>query len=59
MKPRRISKPPVGKVALRDTYTAKEKDFSALISKLKDAKIDAVYIGGYHNDVALIMRQSA
>lgn len=48
-----------GKVAVRDTYTAKEKDFSALISKLKDAKIDAVYIGGYHNDVALIMRQSA
>jgi len=31
-----------GKVAVRDTYTAKEKDFSALISKLKDAKIDAV-----------------
>ena len=48
-----------GKIALRDTYTAKEKDFSALISKLKDAKIDAVYIGGYHNDVALIARQSA
>ncbi len=48
-----------GKVVLRDTYTAKEKDFSALISKLKDAKIDAVYIGGYHNDVALIARQSA
>lgn len=48
-----------GKIAVRDTYTAKEKDFSALISKLKDAKIEAVYIGGYHNDVALIMRQSA
>lgn len=47
-----------GKIAIRDTYTAKEKDFSALISKLKDAAIDAVYIGGYHNDVALIARQS-
>lgn len=47
-----------GKVAVRDTYTAKEKDFSALISKLKDAKIDAVYIGGYHNDVGLIVRQA-
>lgn len=47
-----------GKVALRDTYTAKEKDFSALISKLKDAKIDAVYIGGYHNDVGLMVRQA-
>ncbi|WP_374379392.1 branched-chain amino acid ABC transporter substrate-binding protein [Dongia sp.] len=47
-----------GKVAVRDTYTAKEKDFSALISKLKDAKIDAVYIGGYHNDVGLMVRQA-
>ncbi len=47
-----------GKVALRDTYTSKEKDFSALVSKLKEAKIDAVFIGGYHFDVALIMRQA-
>lgn len=47
-----------GKIAVRDTYTAKEKDFSALISKLKDAKIDAVYIGGYHNDVGLMVRQA-
>jgi branched-chain amino acid transport system substrate-binding protein len=44
--------------AMRDTYTAKEKDFSALISKMKDAGIEAVYIGGYHNDVALMVRQA-
>lgn len=47
-----------GKTALRDTYTSKEKDFSSLISKLKEAKIDAVFIGGYHFDVGLIMRQA-
>jgi branched-chain amino acid transport system substrate-binding protein len=46
------------KTGLRDTYTAKEKDFSALISKMKDAKVDVVYIGGYHNDVALMVRQA-
>ena len=46
------------KPALRDTYTAGDKDFSALISKMKDAKIDAVYIGGYHPDAALMMRQA-
>lgn len=46
------------KTALRDTYTQKEKDFSALITKLKDAKIDVVYIGGYHNDVGLMVRQA-
>jgi branched-chain amino acid transport system substrate-binding protein len=45
-------------LAMRDTYTAKEKDFSALISKMKDAGIEAVYIGGYHNDVALMVRQA-
>jgi branched-chain amino acid transport system substrate-binding protein len=47
-----------GKVAVRETYTAKEKDFSALISKLKDASVEAVYIGGYHNDVGLMVRQA-
>lgn len=47
-----------GKVALRETYTQKEPDFSALISKLKDSKIDVVYIGGYHNDAGLMMRQA-
>jgi branched-chain amino acid transport system substrate-binding protein len=46
------------KVAVRETYTAKEKDFSALISKLKDASVEAVYIGGYHNDVGLMVRQA-
>ena len=46
-----------GKVALRDTYTQKEKDFSALISKMKDAKVDVVYIGGYHTEAGLILRQ--
>jgi branched-chain amino acid transport system substrate-binding protein len=44
--------------AMRDTYTAKEKDFSALISKMKSEGIEAVYIGGYHNDVALMVRQA-
>jgi len=46
------------KTALRDTYTQKEPDFSALISKMKQAKIDVVYIGGYHNDAGLMMRQA-
>jgi branched-chain amino acid transport system substrate-binding protein len=46
------------KTALRETYTAGDKDFSALINKMKEAKIAAVYVGGYHPDVALMMRQS-
>jgi len=46
------------KTAVRDTYTQKEKDFSALITKLKSANVAAVYIGGYHNDVGLMVRQA-
>jgi branched-chain amino acid transport system substrate-binding protein len=46
------------KTAVRDTYTQKEKDFSALVTKLKSANVDAVYIGGYHNDVGLMVRQA-
>lgn len=45
-------------IALRDTYTQKQSDFSALIAKLKAANIDAVYIGGYHNDIGLLVRQA-
>ncbi|MBX7146351.1 MAG: branched-chain amino acid ABC transporter substrate-binding protein, partial [Alphaproteobacteria bacterium] len=41
-----------------EAYTSGEKDFSALISKLKEAKIDVIYLGGYHNDAGLIVRQS-
>jgi branched-chain amino acid transport system substrate-binding protein len=44
---------------MRDTYTAGDKDFSAIVSKMKDEKIDAVYVGGYHPDVALMMRRPA
>src|SRR4051812_10488777 len=46
------------KPAMRENYTAGEKDFSALISKMKEAKVDVVYIGGYHPDSALMMRQA-
>jgi len=46
------------KTAVRDTYTQKEKDFSALITKLKSSGVEAVYIGGYHNDVGLMVRQA-
>jgi branched-chain amino acid transport system substrate-binding protein len=46
------------KPAMRENYTAGEKDFSAMISKMKAAKIDVVYIGGYHPDSALMLRQA-
>jgi branched-chain amino acid transport system substrate-binding protein len=45
-------------LALRDTYVQKEKDFSPLIGRLKQAGIAVVYVGGYHNDVGLLVRQA-
>lgn len=38
---------------------AGEKDYNTLVTKLKEAKIDAVYFGGYHPEAGLILRQSA
>jgi len=46
------------KPTIRETYTQKERDFSALLSKLKEAQIDAVFIGGYYNDIGLMVRQA-
>ena len=45
------------KETLNEAYTAGEKDYTALVSKLKDAGIDAVYVGGYHTEGGLILRQ--
>src|SRR3546814_211716 len=38
-------------------YTAGDRDFSALVTKLKAEDIDAVYVGGYHTEAGLILRQ--
>lgn len=47
------------KEVLNESITAGEKDFSALVSKLKDAGVDAVYFGGYYPEAGLILRQMA
>jgi branched-chain amino acid transport system substrate-binding protein len=38
--------------------TAGDKDFSALIAKMKKNNVDFVYYGGYHPELGLILRQS-
>ncbi len=42
---------------LYEAYTAGEKDYSALVSKLKLEEIDILYTGGYHTEAGLIVRQ--
>jgi len=43
---------------LYEGITAGEQDYTALVSKLKEAQVDAIYFGGYHPEAALIVRQS-
>jgi branched-chain amino acid transport system substrate-binding protein len=45
------------KSALYEAYTAGEKDYSALVSKLKSESIDVLFVGGYHTEAGLIKRQ--
>ncbi len=42
---------------LHESITAGEKDYSPLISKLKQAKADVLYFGGYKTEAGLIVRQ--
>ncbi|MDR3514357.1 MAG: branched-chain amino acid ABC transporter substrate-binding protein [Azospirillaceae bacterium] len=47
------------KEKLYEAITAGERDYSALVSKLKQENIDVVYLGGYHPEAGLIVRQMA
>ena len=40
-----------------ESYTKGESDFTALVSKMKAAGIDVVFVGGYHQEAGLILRQ--
>lgn len=46
-----------GKPVMYEAITAGEKDYTALVSKLKQEDIDVVYLGGYHTEAGLIVRQ--
>ena len=46
------------KEAMYEAYTAGEKDYSALVSKMKSENVDVVYVGGYHTEAGLMVRQA-
>ena len=46
-----------GKPALYETVNAGERDYSAFVTKLKAQGINALYYGGYHTELGLIVRQ--
>jgi branched-chain amino acid transport system substrate-binding protein len=45
------------KEKMNEAYTQGDKDFNALVSKMKANNIDLVYVGGYHTEAGLILRQ--
>jgi len=44
--------------AMYESYNDTDKDFTALINKMKQAKIDMIVLGGYHTAGALLIKQS-
>ncbi|MGQ4273199.1 branched-chain amino acid ABC transporter substrate-binding protein [Terrihabitans sp. B22-R8] len=46
-----------GKPVLSDSFNKGDTDFSALVSKLKQAKVDLVYTGTYHTEAGNLLKQ--
>ncbi len=44
--------------AMYESYNDTDKDFTALINKMKQAKIDMIVLGGYHQNAAMLIKQS-
>ena len=46
------------KPAMYEAYNDTDKDFTALINKMKQGKIDMIVLGGYHTAAAMLVKQS-
>jgi len=46
------------KEAMYEAVSQGDKDFSALISRMKQAKVEVIYYGGYHTEAGLMIRQA-
>ncbi len=45
------------KEKMYESFGKDDKDFNALVSRMKANKIDVVYVGGYHTSAGLMLRQ--
>jgi branched-chain amino acid transport system substrate-binding protein len=45
------------KESMRESFTKGDKDFTALVSKMKQSQIDVVFAGTYHTEAGLIVKQ--
>ncbi len=46
------------KEVMYEAYTAGEKDYSALVSKMEGSGVEVFYLGGYHTEAGLMVRQA-
>ncbi|HBI2077979.1 TPA: ABC transporter substrate-binding protein [Enterococcus faecalis] len=47
-----------GKITKEETFTSGDKDFYAILTKIKDLDYDAIYIPGYYAEAGLIIKQA-
>lgn len=47
-----------GEIVATEYYTAKDTDFSAVLTNIKSMDFDVLYIAGYYNEAGLIVKQA-
>ncbi|MCO8194047.1 MULTISPECIES: ABC transporter substrate-binding protein [Anaerofustis] len=47
-----------GTIVSTETFTAQDKDFSPVLTKIKDKKADVIYLPGYYTECSLIIKQA-
>jgi branched-chain amino acid transport system substrate-binding protein len=43
---------------LFDSYEPDQKDYNSIVNKFINHKVDVLYVGGYHEDIGIILRQA-
>lgn len=47
-----------GEIVVKENYVAGDKDFKAILGRVKAKNPDAIYVPGYYNEVGLIVKQA-
>jgi branched-chain amino acid transport system substrate-binding protein len=47
-----------GTIVDEEAYVAKDKDFNAILTKIKDKQFDVIFLPGYYQEAGLIIKQA-
>jgi branched-chain amino acid transport system substrate-binding protein len=47
-----------GTIVAKEGYVAKDKDFNAILTKIKGEKFDVIFVPGYYSEAGLIIKQA-